>query len=328
MKTEEKRTKVVLGYPFSGSIYAFFDKTLNEGKHIKASDYHSYYRTLFGNKHQEFLDLALTLSLLYEDIIIVPADNPAPDYRNYETNGEYYHPDLGIYFNWLEYNQLRSEINEKIKEDINDPILSKVLEKVPIISRLHILFNTRFELYLGHKYNCPILSLGGGHRIIKRLIKIDNLKNNVLSHQTEKMYFIQEYIKMSGLLFNPDNLDDYHQLKTSKDIRKYANSFLHIVSEFNGDANSINEQLQKLIKESRDFSIIQSKASGFFNITSAILSILGLNPINGLYFSLGALGSTAGSLYLDKKSKENKWYEFASQINRVRDLNRLNVSSK
>ena len=76
-------TNIVLGHPFSGALYAYFDKELTHGTHAAASKHLSYYKTLYGRHYKDNMDVAITLSLIYDNVILVAADNALPDHGKY-----------------------------------------------------------------------------------------------------------------------------------------------------------------------------------------------------------------------------------------------------
>jgi len=67
-----KKSKIVLSYPFSGSLYAFFTKEVGK-QNVSGMLSHPYYKNLFGRNYEKLYELTLTLSVLYDEIIILPA---------------------------------------------------------------------------------------------------------------------------------------------------------------------------------------------------------------------------------------------------------------
>lgn len=72
--------KVLISHPFSGALYAFFTEHLAEYRTRPPGprEPHPYYRTLFGDRFPEYQEVALTLALLFDEIVIVPADSHLP----------------------------------------------------------------------------------------------------------------------------------------------------------------------------------------------------------------------------------------------------------
>lgn len=316
---------VILSYPFSGSLYAFFTEQAR-GEKIPVKSGHSYYDTLYGKSHAEMRDLALTQLLLYENVFIIPADNSMPELDNYESAepGKYKNDKLGLYTDWSIHDELREEIEEQVIKDLNDPVISQILSKVPKYPKQQILKDSRYEIALANKYRCPILASGGRSNIIKRLSVIDNtcvpsnqVKSNVITAT-------ESYIDIVGLTFNPTNYDLLYEYKQDKEVRLYAKAFREIVSSI-GNAKDIRVQLLMLMRESIEKQALTKKASGALDISSILLSLAGFIPVVGPFLSGGALLATGGSKVLDRYASRT-WYEFGPRIKRITDLKAIETA--
>lgn len=82
------KNKVILGHPFAGSLYKFFENQLSEYPH-KEPIQHPYYRDLFGRSYDYWNDLTFALFTIFDEIIIPPADANIPDYNKYIVNDTY-----------------------------------------------------------------------------------------------------------------------------------------------------------------------------------------------------------------------------------------------
>src|SRR6266542_4066710 len=113
---------VILSHPFSGALLAFFDAQLQGGRHATAASYHPYYRTLYGDDFQKWTDISLTLLLLFEHVVIAPADNPMPDHAKYAAGGVYNNPELGLVPSWDDFLKAREGLDESVTQDLQDPV--------------------------------------------------------------------------------------------------------------------------------------------------------------------------------------------------------------
>src|SRR5260370_27311852 len=159
--------KVVISQPFSGSLYAFFDKhlggsmTRNGGRPALA-----YYRGLYGSNYQRFTELSLTLLVLFPDVLIAPADNRMPDLRKCETGGDYRNPSLRLYTSWKELLDIQPQLGSQISEDLHDSRIRKVLFPLPPAAKRQVLLNARYDIYLAMVNDCPIISAGCQREVI------------------------------------------------------------------------------------------------------------------------------------------------------------------
>jgi len=321
-------TKIVLGHPLSGALYAYFDKELNEGRHIESSKTQSYYKTLYGKHFETYIDIALTLSLIYDTVILPAADNAFPDYEKYESNGEYYNPEFGLYFTWRDEANYRYTINEKIQRAIADLEVSALLWNIPKHVHEQIIGEVFFELSMANKFDATLYTLGRRQAIAKRIAQIENDKSTEFS-EISKIKVVSSYLEITGLLFQPMDIQSFYYLKTEKDLREYSNSFLKVMEDFLADNPSeVKRELLLLIKEAISKDKLNSKISGVFEGSLTIMNYVGLIPVAGTIAGLVGIGSDLASRGVEKLNKKHKWYEFASQIEKMKSLERINAALK
>jgi hypothetical protein len=308
---------IILSHPFSGALYAFFTEQA-KGEPVPAKIRHPYYYTLYGKKHSDFRDLALTQLLIYENVFIIPADNELPEAENNFSGGDYINKQLGLYTSWDIQNQLRKEIEYQIKSDLEDPVISKILMKAADVQKQQILHDARLEIALANKYDCPILSAGGRTKIIKRLSEIDEKRSKVKEISRGSILATETYVNTIGLAFNPINYDLLYTYKQDKAVRSYARAFRRIIGRIEDPAKARLEMLL-LLRNSIETQGISKKASGIFDVASILLSIAGFIPTVGLFLSGAGLLATGVSKFIDK-SATRTWYEFGQRIKRISDV--------
>jgi hypothetical protein len=321
-------TKIVLGHPLSGALYAYFDKELNEGRHIESSKTHSYYKTLYGKHFETYIDIALTLSLIYDTVILPAADNSFPDFEKYESNGEYYNPEFGLYFTWRDEANYRHIVNDKIQRAIADKEVSALLWNIPKHVHEQIISEVYFELSMANKFNATLFTLGRRQALAKRIAEIENEKTPDLS-ETSKIKVVSSYLDITGLLFQPMDIQSFYYLKTEKDLREYSTSFLKVVEDFAPEnPTDIKRELLLLIKEAISKDKLHSKISGVFEGSSTIMNYVGLIPVAGTVAGLVGIGTDWAARGVDKLNERHKWYELASQIEKIKSMERINAALK
>ena len=314
----DTNTKIVLGHPFSGALYAYFDKELNEGRFIESSRYHGYYRTLYGKHFDAYIEIALTLSLIYDTVIVPAADTTFPDYEKYQSNGEYYNPEFGLYFTWRDEANQRHIISEKIERAIADKGVSALLWNIPKPVHEQIIAEVYFELSMANKFNATLFTIGKRQALAKRIAEIENEATPELS-QKNKIKVISSYLDITGLLFQPMNIESFYYLKTEKELRGYSTSFLNIMEDFTSrNPVKVKEDLLLLIKEAMSSDKLNSKISGVFEGSSAIMNYVGLIPIAGTVAGMVGIGTDLLARGVNKLNEKHKWFELASQIERIK----------
>jgi len=312
---------IILSHPFSGSLYAFFTEQA-KGYKIPDKVGHPYYQTLYGKHHAEVRDLALTQLLLYDKVFIIPADNHMPDVEDWEQSnspGMYTNDKLGLYTDWSIHDEQRDVIVKQTENDLSDPVIKKILTKVPQHSKQQILQDCRLEIALANRYECPILSAEGRSSIIKRLCDIDQSPINNAKNVNSKIITATEtYMNIIGLTFNPTNYELLYEYKQDKEVRTYAKAFRDVVSNFQNPIDARTELL-KLLRENIEKQSLRKITSGVIDVSSIILSIAGLFQPYGTYFSLGSLAATGANKLLEISARR-RWHEFGPRIKKITDL--------
>tara|TARA_B100001063_G_C16675418_1_gene508784 strand:- start:49 stop:1068 length:1020 start_codon:yes stop_codon:yes gene_type:complete len=309
---------IILSHPFSGSLYAYFTEQA-ENKKVPNSIGHSYYQTLYGKNHNEVRDLALTQLLMHEKVYIVPADNHMPETNKYYSGDDYVNDELGLYTSWKDHDLLRDQIEEQVQIDMTDPTIISLLKNAPHFSIKQILTDSRFEISLANKYDCPILSTGGRSKIISRLCSLDN--NDLEQIESNKVIAVEEYLNIMNLTFNPTNYDLLYAYKQDSELRDYAVQFKDILNTISSSDN-VRVKLLELIRESINKEKLYNKTSGALDVSATVMSLGGFIPVVGPFFSGASLLATAGGKVADKKASRT-WYEFSNQINKIKTRQEL-----
>ena len=170
--------KVILSFPYSGAIQAFFAHQLVGMDTHREPD--SYYGTLWGKPDSQLQAFSLTLFTLYDEVIFAPVDNALPDSDRYWGEQEYYHPDLGLRMParadaiGLDYHAL----NDYIDWVLADPRVNALLSKVPALSRRQIMLQVICDLELSIRHGAQVMSNAGRRSLMRRLCEIDPQYNN------------------------------------------------------------------------------------------------------------------------------------------------------
>src|ERR1700752_4720414 len=183
--------------------------------------HHPYYRTLYGDHFPKFQELALTLTLLFDEVVLVPADAKLPRDKELESD-EIRHKNLGLVSSW-DF-EIRRSFEGAVERDLLDPVISAILRRVPKDSRRQILLDTRHEIFLASKYSCPIICYGGRRAIIESILKRDS--QEIDTYNALSLTFAEQYLDIVGVIFNPRDFEILCALKQNKEMRLYAHSFL------------------------------------------------------------------------------------------------------
>lgn len=304
--------EVILSYPFSGAVYAF----LSESQGAEFANTDSYYKTLFGSNYGRMTEIAVTLSILYDKIIMPRVDIPLPDYESHENDGLYYHEDLGIKcYDMRLFVQFpeSAETSQIVARDLEDKAVQRALCRIPAYARDQILREAHDEIRLAIMSQCRVLCSAGRRRLIQRLIELNYSSASFPIGGETVASAIQVYRGITGLTFSPISLDDYYHLKADKAIRAYAQAFTGILHSFS-DALNPRDQLLRAMRKAMDTATCAKKASGIFSCTSSALGVAGLIPVIGSVTGAMGIGTDALTRGTDMLANRNEWYQLAARV--------------
>jgi hypothetical protein len=317
-------TKVVLSHPFSGSLYAFFDKACggNLAKDRKLPQ-HSYYRMLFGVNYGKLTEISLTLTLLFPEILIAPADNHMPDSRRYGSSGEYKNPELGLQTSWTDLETVKPEIEEAVSKDLENPKIQKILFTLPVWAKRSVLNDTRYDIYQAMIHDCPIISAGGRRKLIELITHADySTRLLVGAVKVGHLEGVESYLKLIGTLFDPVTIDALYDLKNDRQLRRYAKGLLNAMLSHSDPATARRAMAELVLNALEEEKITHFIKGGF----DAAAAIIGLGP--GLKSKLGSKALSGGGKLVGKYRQTQSWYEFGPHIKRKLSLHQLRTAAQ
>ena len=306
------KNKIILGHPFAGSLYKFFENQLSKHPHEEPI-LHPYYRDLFGSSYNHWNDLTFALFTIFDEIIIPPADADIPNYNKYIVNDTYRNKELGLYFSWKDF--FTDEIREQVAKDLENPHIHNFLHQYSIEEKIGILEYVRLYINLSKKYNCPVLCGGEYQKLFSYLTSSNKsyLSDDVLSNNVN-VVFTQTHLNLNITAFNISSLDTLYELKSDKEIKAYAKSYRKIIHQY-GSTTQTETAIKDLLQTSLSKNMFYNKVSSILDTSSLVCSYAGLMPIIGMPFSILSLGST----HLSTAFKNNKynWYQLFYAIDKV-----------
>lgn len=303
----KKKRKIILAPPYSGSLYAYFNNCMVHDKmdHINHMG-HPYYSRLYRMYTEQSKDVAVTLSILYDEIIIPPED------AYYPKNG------LGFNISWDEFKSFSQDNKEEISEYIMDKELSDLLKDEEDYGREWLIRRLNYCIYLSEKLSCPIFCGQGTKKIIDRMSAIK--RKQTPESSLNMTAFLEEYLTLSSFVFDVTDLDVFEKVKHNSSIRNYCNKFIEIL-EKKADKTTTETQLKKLIRESIDKNDVFDNVKGGLKISSLLFSVGGLIPVVGTPCSISSLTSTGCENLISRKAPD--WYELAPKIEQISKLELL-----
>lgn len=309
--------KVIVSHPSSGALYAFFAQfNKNRLGDVTTRDPHPYYRTLYGDNFPRYQELALTLLLLFDEVVIVPADAYLPG--GDRTEDGYFNAELGVRTAWR--SELLRQLDDEIRQDLEDKEILRVLARVPPQSREQILRDTRYEIHIAQELDFPIVCVGGRRRIIELILQREVAKARL--HDLPKLRMTEEYLRMTGPVFSPTDIDTLAALRGDRELRSYAGAFMSAMERF-PDSPNVRVELLKAMQSAIESATLSKRIAGVFEGTATALNVVGLVPVAGTVATIAGLASETAAKVLERRERSQRWFEFAGQIRRVASLKGL-----
>lgn len=305
-------SKVILGHPYSGALYGYIsDQMSPQYAHTNSIGRHDYYTTLYGKNYKKYVDLALMLSLIYDNVYLTPADNHWPESPTSKTHGV--HPELGFHAEWATYSSLFSDTNGRVQSYLNDKQIKTILTKkfrIPESSQLMIVSSILYELNLSRLHRCPIICSFGRKTVIERIIEIDKPAIHPTVLNSYKVELINDYMSVTGLFLAPTNLEDLIRVKPEHEVRDYAKKYLNMLENFQKSPTISNKLLLlDLAKNAIEQQKISNLISGLFNWASSLFRLINCTP--------ASVVSKGGSMIATWSADNAEWYEFSGVISKA-----------
>ncbi|HGZ7315377.1 TPA: hypothetical protein ACOL2D_004827, partial [Vibrio parahaemolyticus] len=305
-------SKVILSYPYSGAIQAFFAKEL-VGKSFGAN--HSYYETLWGKNAEDIITFSLTLFTVYDEVIFSPVDNPLPDSETRWGDEEYYHPDFGLRmpsriqsmgFDYIEHQQYVDWL-------IAHQDIVQCLDKVPVRARLQILSQVICDIELSLQHGAEVVTSVGRRALMKKICELDPQYKNaeaLVDNTVEPLKFGLDLLLPD---FELTSIDFLHRVKSDKQTRIYGRSVTNILRSGNQYSE---EDFYKLAQEHNIKNSKNQSINRFSSVAGKVFSVLGFTPVIGPLFSSVSL-AMGESQRLTNLSNSN-WLEFKPHLAKLK----------
>ena len=305
------------GYPYEGALYWLFA----EGRERNYSDHHPYYLSLFGPEPELLLPRSTALAALFDRVALAPADARLPDFGTYLSGDEYYHPDLRI------------SVSRKIHEwDPGlDDLAPKLLELPAMQDALKHLSFTTIDHYTARDFlNRTLLQVKVANAEGSVLVgnaEFGAVIDVLLEHagellQTDRQTPVDQWhleptiFDMVGLSFPASTLENFADIRASREITEYANRFREAV----GNAVHSDRPEDELLVAMRDAmqkEEIRANAADAFEAVGFMADLGGFIPGIGTLTTAIGIGADSASRGLDSARAKSQWYLLGPRMREI-----------
>lgn len=315
--------KVILSYPYSGSLYWWFQKDRNHP--LPKKPQHSYYAGLFGDVDKH-LDVALTCALIYEEFVIPAADAVYPGFGDLS---KFAAADLGLEVSeWDPIEAAQQMVGPVEGTWHEDPVLSALLRNRSD-PRMELLY-AAVDVLLAREHRIPVLCSDDRRATVRRLLELGVVPSDP---EIEAQFnspgslgqIVQAYSQVTALTFGADGLREFLALKEMSPLREYAQNFQRAMTRT--EAQTVDDFFLA-IAEAMESQALATRVKGTFEGTGQVLSVLGLLPGIGTAAGLAGIGTTAGTAAAAERAEEVSWFELSSVVAGARSRRALETDLK
>lgn len=323
------KNRVVLGHPYEGAFYWLMSAENWRETSIKSpyQGSHPYYKTLYGSEPHRLIDITSSMALLYDEILLAPADCPLPDWRSNYSGSRYENKDIGIVSDW-EWRPKSAEFEEHFKHVVHDIEKHHILGKVPQEARVQIIEGIITQLSIAHKFKADILANVQYLQLCSRVQKITGqFKNARIPKSVERIpATMKAAFTLASLKFSLSGLDDFMALRLDKKIKSYSKSFRKVVEKLPDTSPGTEYELYKAMMDAIETKEVASQISGGLNISAKACSYASLIPLIGTAAGLMGISADHSAQIVEKTTDKKNWWLLAPRISET--LTRARLSRK
>lgn len=316
---------IVLGYPYWNAFYWLSSAESWRNLKLKGAyeGSHSYYQNLYHVDDIAMIDEVASITLLYDRIILSPADCPLPDQEKFYSNNSYINPELGIHSSGL------SDDKRQAKEDFVDRMtipdhLFLYFDSNQRHHLNHILMDMVSQVVLAFENECPLV-VGKKYLEVYKFIGLSLQKGIAenISAGSKVAGGIKTIQKVTGFQFELQSFEEFKELRNDKNIKDYANNLQKNLTNPSRIEVSDEAALLKSMLEAMNTEKINSKISKGLDVSSSILGLAGMIPILGTATGIAGIAADGANKLLARKIEANNWWSIFPKISEKLTVHRV-----
>lgn len=304
---------IILAYPYAGVLYRYFTSEI-AGSNLESLIANPYYKTLYGSRYEQYINLALSFLFLYDEIWIAPADNHIPKSKESPDNQGFI-KELGLYADWDDFRpENYQEHHEHIELLSNHNDIKFLLGNtfgIPKKNWSQIITDAIYEANLSRRERIPVLCSTSRRKLISAIVQIQNPALHPLFSPSSEIKFVDTYTSLVGLALAPKSLDQLMDVKQDINVRTYGKSLIKASQKNEPDAVIDKKSVAIATLEAINTESVSNLYAGKLNWAATFLRLI-KEPVF-------ASGASAASYLASAGANDAGWYEFKGSIDRAID---------
>jgi hypothetical protein len=312
--------KAILSHPFSGALYWWMDNQnpYSPGSREKKPQ-HPYYRTLYGDVDRH-LDTAIACAVVYEEIVLPPADAHMPGVVSDPSYRKHTIPELEISTDWDLMRQARDTIEPHINDLERDSEITRILRTVPTGAWRQVIIDAANDAAMSRELGLSVICSPGRRALMARLVDLGVAPGPTSGDAGEALTTqLSDYVNVIGLRFNSTTVESLAKVKWQEDIRSYASVFQEVMA---GEGSTL-ESLYETIGIAWLNSETATQVAGSFSAVSRVMNFAGLVPGVGTVTGVLGIAADGAAALAQRRVEAHRWYELGPTIQKVESLQRL-----
>lgn len=310
---------VVFGYPYEGGLWYLLSR--KNPAFAPPITGHAYYESLYGPDPLSARSQAANLAILFDQVLIPPADEYLPDHQTYCKDDGYFHPDLRIRvpLDWESERDLFTLAQNLIADEVIAKTL-KIHQMLPNDSfqAQHLIQRTLAQIRLALKNDAVFIAGDGVAAFVRDLwpFIIDHMGVPDGSNSNPEPLIVgTETLNVVGLDWACNDLDALAVVRQSKQITQYGTEFRHILRS--SSSATVRENLLGAMRKAMQDEDVAKMAHAAFTTTGVASTVAGVIPLLGTPAALLGLSTFLASKQAERTAEANRWYLLGARLREV-----------
>jgi hypothetical protein len=312
--------KAILSHPFSGALYWWMDNQNPYHRGLRdKKPHHSYYRTLYGDVDRH-LDTAIACAVVYEEVVLPPADAHMPGVIAGPSGKTYTIPELEISTDWELLREAQNAVEPHVNDLLIDGEVARILRTVPSRVRRQVIIDAANDIAMSSQLGLSVICSPGRRALMGRLLELGLALGDTSNDAGEALAAqLSDYVNVIGLRFNSTTVESLAKVKWQEDVRSYASVFQEVIAGEGGTLESLYEAISIAWLNSET----ATQVAGSFSAVSRVMNFAGLVPGVGTVTGVLGIAADGASALAQRRVEAHRWYELGPTIQKVESLQRL-----
>ena len=317
MASDNQKKNAVLSFPYEGGLYYLFSRENPSAPPPLRG--HPYYEALYGDDPLRSKNDAVNLSILFDEVLLPPADEYLPDHQEHSVGNAYFHPELRVRVSrdW-DFVREADEIAKLLMQDAEILKLATALPELPQNPEKFEFLLSRVigQLRLALQNNAVIIGGPTAGQLVTavwRLVEHDITEIGAKHPCPTFLPFGEDLFNVTALTWDCKDVDALKAIRTSKEVIEYSDRFRRALFSA-ASSQDMSKSMRRLMYEAMQNEAISRRAKGALETVGVASTAIGAIPAIGTPAALVGLKSFLAYKQAERKEQSHQWYLLGLKI--------------